>query len=117
MASYHVFDSRLEVAKKGFGLVSLDLAVLDGFPPQEVVHLDRKDGRRAALILGAGITCTKGTTDMLHINPGSDFVSAVIPYIYPDSHILCLMNSLTEVSVSQEVDMREQRGVRSQQTL
>lgn len=33
MTSYHVFNSRLEVAEKGFGLVSLDLAVLNGFPP------------------------------------------------------------------------------------
>jgi len=65
VASYHVCDSRLEVAKKGLGLVSLDLAVLDGFPPQEVVHLDRKDGRRAALILAAEISCTGGTADAL----------------------------------------------------
>lgn len=69
MNSYHVFDSRLEVAQKGFGLVTLNLAVLDGFPPQEVVHLDRKDGGRAALILGAEITCAGGT-DVLHVNPG-----------------------------------------------
>lgn len=45
LKSYHVSDSRLEVAQKGFGLVSLDLTILDGFPPQEVIHLDRKDGR------------------------------------------------------------------------
>lgn len=45
LKSYHVFDARLEVAHKGFGLVSLDLAILDRFPAEEVVHLDCKDGR------------------------------------------------------------------------
>lgn len=57
LTSYHVLDSRFEVAQKRFGLVSLHLAVLDRFPPEEVVHLDSKDGRRAALILAAEITC------------------------------------------------------------
>lgn len=61
--SYHVFDSRLEVAKEGFGLVSLHLPVLDGLSPQVVVHLDREDGRRAALVLAAGITCAGGKAD------------------------------------------------------
>lgn len=88
MTSYHVFDSRLEVAKERFGLVSLDLAVLDGFPPQKVVHLDCKDGRRAALILGAVITCATETTDVLHVNSGPYFISAFTLYIHPENHIL-----------------------------
>lgn len=66
--SYHVPDARLEVTKKGSALVSLHLSVLDGFPSQEVVHLYRKDGRWAALILGAGVTCQTRATDMLHAN-------------------------------------------------
>lgn len=111
MTSYHVFDSRLEVAKKGFGLVSLDLAVLDGLPSQEVVHLDSKDGRRAALILGAEITCARGTTDVLHVSAAPSFVSAVILYIYHDNHILCLTNSHSEDSVSQGINMLEQQWV------
>lgn len=68
VTSYHVLDSRFEVAQKGFGLISLDFTVLDGFSSQEVIHLDSKDGCRAALILCAGITCTRGTTDMFHSN-------------------------------------------------
>ena len=86
MTSYHVFDCRLEVAQKGFGLMSLDLTVLDRFPPQEVVHLDCKDGRRAALILAAEITCSR---DKLHINPGAHLISAVMLYISPQRHGLC----------------------------
>lgn len=42
--SHHVLDSWLEVAEEGFGLVSLHLAILDGLPSQEVVHLDSEDG-------------------------------------------------------------------------
>lgn len=68
MKSYHVFDSRFEVTQEGFGLVSLDLTILDGFSPQEVVHLDSKDGCRAALILSAEITCSRSNTQALHIN-------------------------------------------------
>lgn len=58
--SHHVLDSWLEVAEEGFGLVSLHLAVLDGLSSQEVVHLDSEDGRRAALVLAAGITWPGG---------------------------------------------------------
>lgn len=54
--SHHVLDSWLEVAEEGFGLMSLHLAVLDGLSSQEVVHLDGEDGRRATLVLAAGIT-------------------------------------------------------------
>lgn len=61
-SSHHVLDSRLEVAEEGFGLVPLHLAVLDGLSSQEVVHLDREDGRRAALVLAAGTTCAGGRT-------------------------------------------------------
>lgn len=68
VTSYHVFDSRLEVAQEGFGLISLDFTVLDGFSSQVVVHLYSKDGCRTALILGADITCARGTTDMFHSN-------------------------------------------------
>lgn len=75
--SYHVFNSRLEVAQKCFRLVSLDFTVLDGFSPQVVVHLDCKDGRRAALILAAEITCQTGTTDSLHVSPGPCFIPSV----------------------------------------
>lgn len=83
MTPYHVFDSWLEVAKKGFGLVSLDLAVLDGFPPQEVVHLNCKDGRGATLVLGAEITCTRGTIRVLHVNPGHYFIPAAVLFVHP----------------------------------
>lgn len=64
--SHHVLESGLEVAQEGFGLVSLHLAVLDWFAPEEVVHLDREDGRRAPLILAAQITCTRGKTRVVH---------------------------------------------------
>lgn len=90
MTPYHVLDSLLEVAEKGFGLVSLDLAVLDGFPPQEVIHLNGKDGCRATLILGAEITCDRGNTEALHVNPGPYFIPAAILLVHPQSHIVCL---------------------------
>lgn len=83
ITTHHVLDARLEVAQKGFGLVSLNLAVLDGLPPEEVVHLDREDGRRAALILRAGITCTRGTADVLHVNPALSLTPAVMLYVVP----------------------------------
>lgn len=67
--SHHVLDSWLEVAEEGFGLVSLHLAVLDGLSSQEVVHLDSEDGRRAALILTAGIACAGERTGVFYFPP------------------------------------------------
>lgn len=51
----------------------LGLAVLDGLPPEVVIHLQGEDGRRAALILRAGITCGGRTADTFHANPSLSF--------------------------------------------
>lgn len=76
--SHHVFDSCLEVAEEGFGLMSLHLTVLDGLSPQVVVHLDSENGRRASLILAAGITCAGGRAD-----PFREYIPPLIP-VLPD---------------------------------
>lgn len=85
--SHHVLDSWLEVAEEGFGLVSLHLAILDGLPTQEVVHLDSEDGGRATLVLAAGITCAGRRTGILFHRESTSPTNSVDPltHVLPDN--------------------------------
>lgn len=61
---YQVGEARFEVPAEGGGLVTLDLAVLDGRALQEVVHLDSKNGSGSSFILRALGTCRTSVTLM-----------------------------------------------------
>lgn len=51
-SAYLVLQTAFEIAHKISRLIALKLSALDWLATQIVVHLDRKDGSRCALILG-----------------------------------------------------------------